>query len=88
MAQHTGAAGAWIIGIVGLFIVIVTFAAMSEPFAQIYSSFYNLTNDTDAHETMQVTKAIWNKLPIVLSVGVLLYIIVYSVKKEPDDYSL
>lgn len=85
MVERTGAAGAWIIGLVSLFSITIIFAAMAEPFNQIYNTFYNLTESSDMLATMSITRVAFTKFPIILTLGVVLYIIVYSMKREHDE---
>jgi len=86
MAQ--GIAGAWIVGMTSLFVILIVYASMSEPFIQLYDALYNTTNDTATHATMAVTRMAWNKWAIILTLAVVIYIIAYSLRREPDDISV
>ncbi len=85
--RPTGAAGAWIIGLVSLFAITIIFAAVAEPFNMIYNTLFNMTESSDMHTTMSITRLSFTKFPIILTLGVVLYIIVYSSKREFDEYN-
>jgi len=81
-----GLAGAFLIGMITLFVVALIYGILSSPFTSVYNSIYNLTNDSGVHDTMGKVRTTWIYFPLILIVGVIIYMLAQGMKREPYYY--
>jgi len=71
--------------LVVLFVVILMWITMAEPYvAHIFPHAENTLNNTSAYSTLQNLEIAWNYWPIVIVIGLLIWVGVRAQKKEPD----
>ena len=83
--QGAGAVGSWVYAFATLFMIIVVYVLVSPAYNMIESTMINMTNDSDALVTYGILHMAWNAWPIVLVLGVVIFVIINSARKEPYE---
>lgn len=75
--------------IVFLAIIFISWYVLIKPFAIIYDTFEDdYGGDARTLSVMSFTRKTWLILPIILAVGLLIWLITVSTKRDPQQYYL
>ena len=80
-----GAVGAWITGFLALFIIIVSYVAITPVINDLIGTLSNQTSDQKVITLFNQLSNVWHYLPLVLVLAVVIYIIISSARREPYD---
>ena len=78
-----GVINAWVVGLIGLFVVGLVWLVFSRPFNIVYSTMSALTTDQQALSTLSIVKTAFYAVPILLIIGLAIWILVAGTRKEP-----
>ena len=80
-----GAVGAWITGFLALFIIIISYVAITPVINTLIGTLSNQTSDQTVINLFNQLSNVWHYLPLVLVLAVIIYIIISSARREPYD---
>lgn len=75
--------------IILLVMIFISWYALIGPFANLYNRFSSeeLGNER-AYEVMSFTRKVWLIIPIFFSIGLIIWLISVSTKRDPQQYYL
>lgn len=81
-----GWAGAILIAFLTLFFLILLWNAFTPAVNTVFNSVEPMINDSDGQQVMSYLHISWKYFPILLIIGIIIYVIVRGVTREPYQY--
>ena len=88
------AARAWVVGLIGLFVVWIAMQFLSGMIGTIWG-VYELINSTGlvdpdwdkrAVSIKQAFLGVWSYMPFIIMLSFIIYIVIESMRRRPEDY--
>ncbi|HLD78167.1 MAG TPA: hypothetical protein VJB16_04005 [archaeon] len=86
MRGRKGVAFVWLTALVIIFTIGLIYTTMTEPYETVWNYTHDRINDTAYEATFTQLRTLWRYWPILTTVGIMLWAVLSSMRRDPNEY--